>query len=365
MEMQSKLTRREAIALLGGGCTLIAGAASAAPFVPVRDPQCVAFAPGGGIVATGASGLSDGGFPPRPHPDVRKCGCVAIWDVATGKRLRRMETYGDLTRIAFSPDGVLLAGSRLFETTEGLALHEVRVWDVATGRVVRMLDRCHAFDFSPNGKELVVVSRTRCAAYDLADWNKERLIKPLGGCVSIGFMPDGQSLVGVCRENEGYFLRKCHASDGAELARSTPTSAPFYRVAISPDGNWLATGHDDGLVLLHNAATLETRAKLQTGERGLAHPFFAPQGNLLGAGCQENGDVVVWSLKDGKEAFRYTFEKGNFRTYLMRSPDDQHRPEKDPCRFCFSPSGEAFFVGCYGGIVRELETGRDLGRFGD
>jgi WD40 repeat protein len=132
------------------GALALAGRAAAAPFVPARDPQVVAFAPGGTMVATGCSGLSDGTFPPRPHPDVRKCGIVAVWDVATRKRLFRWETYGDFSRLAFSPDGTLVAACRLFDTDDGVELDEVRLWDVTTGRLSRILDRCHAFDFSPD-----------------------------------------------------------------------------------------------------------------------------------------------------------------------------------------------------------------------
>src|SRR5260221_13270643 len=107
----------------------------AAPFVPARDPQVVAFAPGGTMVATGCSGLSDGTFPPRPHPDVRKCAVVAVWDIATRQRLFRWETFGDFTKLAFSPDGTLLAACRLFAANDGIELDEVRIWDVTTGRL--------------------------------------------------------------------------------------------------------------------------------------------------------------------------------------------------------------------------------------
>src|SRR3954447_13171993 len=96
----------------------------AAPFVPARDPQVVAFAPGGTMIATGCSGLSDGTFPPRPHPDVRKCAIVAVWDVASRKRLFRWEAFGDFTKLAFSPDGKLLAACRLFVTGDGIELDE-------------------------------------------------------------------------------------------------------------------------------------------------------------------------------------------------------------------------------------------------
>jgi WD40 repeat protein len=345
----------------------------AAPFVPARDPQVVAFAPGGTQVATGCSGLTDSGFPPRPHPDVRKCGVVAVWDVQSRKRLFRWDTFGDFVKLAFSPDGTLLAACRLFETDDGLALHEVRVWDATTGRVVKVLDRCHAFDFSPDGRQLAVLSRSKCALYDVKDWAKETLVKPLGGAVSVAFSADGESLIGVVREGAKYRLRMCGKE--ATMAGETPApretreslalESPFYRVAVAADGSLLATGHDNGQVVVWDAATLDVRSRLQTGERCLAHPFFSADARLLAAGCQANGDVVIWNLGERQEVGRFTFEKGGLRTYLTRAADVKHRPEEDPTRFCFSPDGEAFLVGAYGGILRATNGGQELRRFGD
>src|SRR5438105_14141639 len=131
-----QFTRRRFLATIGGLAT--AHRIVAPPFVPARDPQVVAFAPGGTMVATGCSGLSDATFPPRPHPDVRKCGIVAVWDVASRKRLFRWETFGDFTKLAFSPDGKLLAACRLFATGDGIEIDEVRLWDVTSGRLVNV-----------------------------------------------------------------------------------------------------------------------------------------------------------------------------------------------------------------------------------
>jgi WD40 repeat protein len=350
-----------------GLATAIAGRAGAAPFVPARDPQVVAFAPGGTLVATGCSGLTDSAFPPRPHPDVRKCGVVAVWDVESGKRLFRWETFGDLTKLAFSPEGTLLAAARLFETDDGLALHEVRVWDVTTGRLVKSLDRCHSFDFSPDGRQLAVLSRSKCALYDVKDWAKETLVKPLGGAISVAFAADGSSLIGVVRDEGKYRLRLASVDDGtpSEPATSLPLDEPFYRVAVAVDGSLLATGHDGGNVVVWDAATLDIRSRLRTGEQGLAHPFFSPDAKLLAAGCQENGDVVIWNLGERQEVGRFTFEKGGLRTYLARPAAETFRPERDPTRFCFSPDGDAILVGAYGGILRATSGGQELRRFGD
>ena len=364
--MNPKLSRR--IFIAAGGAAVggaLVRSARAAPFVPARDPQVVAFAPGGTLVATGCSGMTDGTFPPRPHPDVRKCGVVALWDIATRRRLFRWETFGDLTKLAFSPDGTLLAACRLYATDDGIELNEVRVWNVVSGQIVKALDRCHNFDFSPDGRQLAVLSRTKCALYEVRDWSKERLIQPLSGAIGVAFSADGLSLVGVIREQEKYRLRLAAIESNLAGAQSLPLEAPFYRVAVAADGSALATGHEGGNVVIWDAATLDVRSRLQTGVRGLAHPFFAPDARQIAAGCQENGDVLLWNLADRQELAHHTFEKGGLRTFYTRAAEVTFRPEKDPTRFCFSPNGESFLAGCYGGILRATASGQELARFGD
>ncbi len=337
----------------------------AAPFVPARDPSVVAFAPGGTLVATGCSGLSDGRFPPRPHPDVRKCGLVALWDVATRKRLYRWETFGDFTKLAFSPDGALLAACRLFATSDGIELDEVRLWDVTSGRLVKTLDRCRSFDFSPDSRQLAVLSRSKCVVYDLKDWSKEKQIKLLGESITVAFSADGISLLGVVRDEGKYRLRSVGTESGKTTAQSFPLDQPYYTIAVSSDGSHLATGHDGGNVVLWDAATLDVKTRLPTGLRGLVHPFFSPDAGIIAVGCQETGDVVLWNLTQRQEAARYTFEKGGLHTHYSRTATTLLRPERDPTRFCFSPDGTSFLAGCYGGILRATSNGQELARFGE
>jgi WD40 repeat protein len=359
----NSLKRRHFVAFVGS--TMLSSAVRAAPFVPARDPQVVAFAPGGTLVATGCSGLSDGKFPPRPHPDVRKCGVVAVWDVATRKRLFRWETFGDFTKLAFSPDGSLLAACRLFATDDGVELDEVRLWDVTAGRLVKSLDRCREFDFSPDSRQLAVLSRSKCIVYDLKDWAKEKQIKLLGEAVTIAFTADGLSVVGVVRDESKYCLRCIQMETGDQSAQSLALDQPYYHIAISSDGSLLATGHEGGNIILWDSQTLDLKSRLQTGVRGLAHPFFSPDAKSIAAGCQETGDVVIWNLADRQEVARYTFEKGALHTYYNRTMNIVFRPERDPTRFCFSPDGDAFLVGCYGGILRATSGGQELARFGE
>jgi WD40 repeat protein len=307
----------------------------------------VAFAPGGTLVATGCSGLTDSTFPPRPHPDVRKCGVVAVWDVQSGKRLFRWDTFGDLVKLAFSPDGTLLAAARLFETDDGLALHEVRVWDVSTGRLVKALDRCHSFDFSPDGRQLAVLSRSKCALYEVKDWAKETLVKPLGGAIGVSFAADGQSLIGVVK-GEGKFRLRLASLDGGWQADACPNAVAAARSAVL--SRRVAA---DGTLALprrrqyHHLGCDDARHPLATEQRRRGDwPSSSLWRGLLAASCGKRRR----GIEHERRSWRFTFEKEGFRTYLSCPEAVFRRP--DPTRFCFSPDGNAILVGAYGGILR-------------
>jgi len=200
------LHRRQFV--LASAAVAIVRPVNAAPFVPARDPQVVAFAPGGTMVATGCSGMSDGRFPPRPHPDVRKCGVIAVWDVATRRRLFRWETFGDLTQLAFSPDGTLLASGSNDRT--------VRLWSVSSLTERQVLE-AHSevvlsVAFSPDGTLLATGSAddTICL-WRVADGVLLNTLRPYSGDVtSVAFSPDGSVLVAA---TEGT-IRLWHTADG-------------------------------------------------------------------------------------------------------------------------------------------------------
>ncbi len=340
------------------------GSALAAPFVPARDAQCVAFSQDGALVATGISGLSNEEFPPGPHPNPRKCGVVQVWSLESGKRLRRFETFGDLTRVAFSPNNRWVAASRLFTTSDRLQLNEVRVWDLATGATVLALDRCHAFSFAPQGNAIAIASQWRCVVYDLTTGDKLKQFPALAGAFSITYAPTGGQLLGVRTQGSGCGLTICQVADPNQQQVSVALDQPFYTATFSPDGMLLASGHA-GHVLLWDSHTLQPIRRVTTVGRAIQHPFFSPDSSLLGTGDQGNGDVMFWDLASGSEVARYTFEKGLLHTYRVRAPDDRVAPERDPARFVFSPDGQSFLAGPHGGILRRVDTGQDTRRFGD
>ncbi|MBI3460117.1 hypothetical protein HY009_04220, partial [Candidatus Acetothermia bacterium] len=109
----------------------------------------VVFSPDGKTVATGAGD-----------------GYARLWDVSTGKVLRRFGPVGTVFSSAFSPDGKFLVGG----TGEDLLVH---IWDVASGREMRTLSGhegwVHAVAYSSDGKLIASGS----ADHTLRVWEAE------------------------------------------------------------------------------------------------------------------------------------------------------------------------------------------------
>jgi WD40 repeat protein len=81
---------------------------------------------------------------------------VEVWDIATGTSLNSMRVGANVSCLAFSPDGALLAVGRAPDEGSG----DIQVWDVASGQLrFRILDDSSlgittALCFSPDGATL-------------------------------------------------------------------------------------------------------------------------------------------------------------------------------------------------------------------
>jgi len=116
--------------------------------VPAMFAIAAVFSPDGRFVLSGSkAGYFNG---------VYRNGIAVLWDVATGKEIRRFEGHSEeVSDVAFSPDGhfILTAGDDRF----------VILWDVTTGKMIRKLESRVANGlsarFSPDGRFILTGSQ--------------------------------------------------------------------------------------------------------------------------------------------------------------------------------------------------------------
>ncbi len=289
-------------------------------FPAVRPaPHCFAFCPDGALLAGGDDNL------------------VRVWDVATGKEVRRIPWAGKAAfAVGFSPDGkALTAVSRT---------GQVRTWASATGKELRAFD----LPFGPGDRE----TAARLALSPDLRWlavappgNTIRLASVTAGrpwpvaasqprstyTSGYAFSPDGKHL--VTPDNEDRLL-VWEARTGKLVRRGTEDARSVYWIGFLPNGKQFLT-------LSYNrkwAGTLRldewdfaTCKRLRQRELGVSPGLVAlsPDGKLLI--CAEGndsryrmrptGDLVLIDRATGKQVRHLDDGKASAAQALACSPD--------------------------------------------
>ncbi len=223
-------------------------------------------------------------------------GTIDVWEVSTGRQIKSLsveplrERWKDL---AFTPDGTMLAAAG-FD-------HGLVVWETATWAIrYRIAEDNHlgaqALSFTRDGRQLAVSLGFASRIVDVATGNELRRFpqQPVG-INAVAMSPDGNTLA-----TTGLMIKLWDVSTGQE---KTPIVAghggSVESVAFGPDGDVLATGGADHAVKLWDLATRRERMTLEGHASSIQSLAFSPDGKSL-ASIGFTPELILWDAASGK-----------------------------------------------------------------
>ena len=218
-----------------------------------------------------------------------------IYGADTNKALKLYTEHSHrIGRIAFSPDGKTLVGSRAWGDAK------VYLWDADTGKHKATLAG-HADDvtniiFSPDGSTIISSSEDG----SLFLWDAVTSIP----FATFGGSEDG-SMRALAISPDGEMLASGGWADPLQLwnvnTRQTVATLESHRfsvdaVAFSPDGSTLASGGYDATIRLWDVESHTLKAELSGPTRRIWSLIFSPDGQTL-ASSSDDGTIFLWDVE--------------------------------------------------------------------
>ena len=237
---------------------------------PVLD---LAYAGGGKFIVTGSADRA-----------------TRIWDAATGTLLHTEQATAAQPSIAVSPDGALVAVLSKGQAT-------AHVFDVATGNQVGAVEQpgeVTALAFSPNGKYLVTTGRRNGFVWDTQTWTQLHVLTGHEAAIdAVAFAPDGRVVTGSI-DSSG---RVWDPATGASIfTLGAQHEQKVLAVAVSPDNNQIATASADETVRLWDAPLGSIPRVLGGHTDTVTGVSYSPDGSLLLTESAD-GTARLWNTR--------------------------------------------------------------------
>ncbi len=239
----------------------------------------------------------------RVSPDGKQLltGCydrtARLWDIASGRELRRLWHPVGFRPVAFHPDG----RRALTGCNDGI----VRLWDLESGKLIRELSR------HPGPIQTVSVSPDGVHALSGGEKNTLRLLEIETGkqviqyegvaapIISAAISPDGRRIVAGCSTGVVHFGE---TNSRARLKSVTAHDITVWDVCISADSRHAASAGRDGTVIYWDLPSQRELRQTKLANFQVRCIAFEPDGKHLVFGGQnrespqENGAIGHWDV---------------------------------------------------------------------
>jgi WD40 repeat protein/serine/threonine protein kinase len=226
---------------------------------------------------------------------------VKLWNVKSGAETRLLPDHPELGQppytntvaLAFRPDGKHIA-------TTGRNV--LTIWDTATGEIVHKItihgERLVAASlaYSPDGKSIATaVHPQRYIPAEMRIWNAEtgeEMKRIEGGGRGIRFSPDGKR---IAASHQDKYVGLWDVASGELVLTLKGHAAPVSRLTFHPDGSRIATASADQTIKLWDAASGQEVLTLRGHAAPVASAAFSPDGRYLASSADvKPGEVKVW-----------------------------------------------------------------------